>query len=191
MDTVNLLGGVAVIAVAGAGFYYVAKNSKNTQPSFSASSSASNTPTADDLTTYIKDVYSKHLNWDNSIKAKSAYITAKEEFAKLLLDNIENESKFLEIYNSDYIKKELLNINLDKKYDILEENGDVPLDIKVNFDKFNLNGTLTEKIKKLMIEFYKEGVNEIKNDIKYEVKSKNWDRIKKLLEKEVGKEKII
>jgi len=185
MDTVNLLGGVAVIAVAGAGFYYVAKNSKTNQASFSAFSSASNTLTADDLITYIKEVYSKHLNWNDSIKAKSAYITAKEEFAKLLLDNIENESKFLEIYNSDYIKKELLNINLDKKYDILEENGDVPLDIKVNFDKFNLNGTLTEKIKKLMIEFYKEGVNEIKNDIKYEVKSKNWDRIKKLLEKEV------
>ena len=137
-----------------------------------------------DLIAYMKEVYSKYFPWNEGISTKSAYIAGKKEFAKKLLDNINDEKEFLKIYNSDYINPSLLNIELDKKYDEIEELYGVPLDLAVNFDKFNIqNGTLTERIKELVIAWYKEGVKEVKNDIKYEVSSKDWEDIKDTLER--------
>ena len=137
-----------------------------------------------DLIAYIRDIYSKYFSWNDGISIKSAHVAGKKEFAKKLLDNIDNEEEFLKIYNSDYIKSELLNIELDKKYDEIEKLYGVPLDFVVDFDKFNIkDGTLIEKIQKLAIEWYREGVNEVKGNIKYEVASKDWDRVKNSLER--------
>jgi len=137
-----------------------------------------------DLDAHLKDVYSRHFPWDDSITVRSAYVASKKEFAKKLLDNIDNKEEFLKIYNSDYINPNLLNIELDKKYDEIEELYGVPLNLAVSFDKFNIkDGTLTERIKKLITAFYKDGVREVKNDIKYEVDSEDWDDVKDTLER--------
>ena len=135
-----------------------------------------------DLDNYIKNVYSKYIPWDNSIGTKSAYVAGKKEFAKLLLDNIENEDKFLEIFNSNYINPGLSNAKLDKKYDIVEKQSGIPLHLEFNFDKFNITeGNLTDKIHQLMNKWYEEGVQEVKDDVKYKVKSKDWEQVKNTL----------
>lgn len=140
-----------------------------------------------DLIEHMKNVYSKHFRWDDAISIKSAYVAGKKEFAKKLLDNINNEEEFLKIYNSDYVNPNLLNVNLDKKYDKIEKLYGIPLDLAVNFDEFNIkDGTLTERIKKLIIAWYKEGIKEVKNDIKYQVKAKDWNRVTNTLERIVS-----
>jgi len=184
MQTAGYLG-IAIIIIAGGGIlFFKQSQGKKFNNNDSKNENHKDEIKKSDLIAYIKDVYSKYFSWNEGISIKSAYVAGKKEFAKKLLDNIDNEEEFLKIYNSDYIKPELLNIELDKKYDEIEEFYGVPLDFVVDFDKFNIkDGTLTEKIQKLAIEWYKEGVNEVKGDIKYKVASKDWDRVKNSLER--------
>jgi len=184
MQTAGYLG-IAVIIIAGGGIFFLKQSQgKKFNNNDSKNENHKEEIKTSDLIAYVRDVYSKYFPWNEGIYIKSAYVAGKKEFAKKLLDNIDNEEEFLKIYNSDYIKPELLNIELDKKYDEIEELYGVPLDIAVNFDKFNIkNGTLTEKIQKLAIEWYREGVNEVKRNIKYKVVSKDWDRVKNTLER--------
>ena len=177
------LEGLILLTIIGGSLVFLSRN-KNKNSFETKNNEDEEKISQQDLKNYIQNVYSKYLSWEKQIGTKSAYRTAKKEFAKLLLDNIENEDKFFEIFNSNYIKPELLNIELDKKYDIVEKQSGVPLNLAVNFDRFNIKeGALTDKIKNLMIKWYEDGVQEIKNNIKYEVKSKDWERVKNTLMK--------
>ena len=140
--------------------------------------------TSNDLKKHIKEIYSNYIPWDDSIGVKSAYVLAKKEFVNKLLEKIDNKEEFLRVFNSDFLNSNLLNVKLDKKFDVIEQTEGIPVDLSVNFDKFNIkNGNLTDRIEKLVIEWYKDGVQEMKEEFEYQIKSENWDRIKKNLEK--------
>jgi RNAse (barnase) inhibitor barstar len=137
-----------------------------------------------DLSKYIKETYSKIINWNDNLSLQSIYEAGEKDFAKKLLENINNKEEFLKIFNSDFTNEALEKVSLDKKFDVLEEKGDVPIDLIVKLKDFNItNGTLTEKIKKLMILWYKDGANYVRDKIKYDVEFENWDRVKFLLQK--------
>ena len=182
MDTINIIVILVIIMMIGFVLVVLTKSKNET----SNNEVEEIQITSNDLKKHIKEVYSNYIPWDNSIGVKSAYVLAKKEFANKLLENINNKEEFLRIFNSDFLNQSLLNLKLDKKFDVIEQTEGVPVDLSVNFDKFNIkNGSLTDKIEKLIIEWYKDGVQEIKEEFEYQVKSENWDRIKKNLEKVV------
>lgn len=177
----RLKGLILLISIVGGSVVFLTRT-KNKNSFETKSNENEEKISQQDLDNHIRNVYSKQIPWDNSIGTKSAYVAGKKEFAKLLLDNIENEDKFLEIFNSNYINLGLSNTMLDKKYDIVEKQSGIPLHLAVNFDRFNITeGPLTDKIHQLMHKWYEEGVQEVKNDIKYKVKSKDWERVKNTL----------
>ena len=136
-----------------------------------------------DFNNHLKEVYSKHIPWDNGMKGYSAYIAGKKEFAQKLLDNIDNEEEFSKLYNSEYINPNLKNAKLDKKYDAIEDEYGTPLDLAVSFDEFGIkDGSLTDKTERLIHSWYKDGVDEVKDGLKYKVASKDWDRVKNNLQ---------
>jgi hypothetical protein len=136
-----------------------------------------------DLSKYLKEEYSKIIDWNDNLDLQSVYVAGKKDFAKKLLENIDNKEEFFKIYNSEFTNEKLKNITLDKKYDVVEKDG-IPINLAMKFNDFNINeGSLTEKIKTLMILWYQEGVEDVKEEIKYDVNSEDWDEVKFLLQK--------
>jgi len=177
---------IILIVIIGGSVVLLLKNSKkhNEDNHYTKKEANKEKVKESELFKNIKEIYSKYFPWQESIGTKSAYVAGEKDFADKLLKKINNEEEFFKIYNSDFINPELLQVEIDRKYDIIEELYGTPLNLAVNFDKFNIkNGTLTEKIKKLIIEWYKEGVNDVKRKIKYQVKAKDWDRVKNTLER--------
>ena len=140
--------------------------------------------TKGDFSNHLKEVYSKHIPWDNGISVKSAHVAGKKEFAQKLLDNIGNEEEFLKLYNSEHMNPNLKNVKLDKKYDAIEDEYGAPLDLVVDFDKFGIkDGSLTDKTEKVIHSWYKSGVDEVRDRLKYRgVASKDWDRVRRNLQ---------
>ncbi len=178
----DFIEGLILLIIIGGGSLVLLKKTKNKNSFETKNKENEKKISQQDLDNHIQDIYSRYIPWDNSIGTKSAYVAGKKEFAKLLLDNIENKDKFLEIFNSNYINPGLFNAKLDKKYDIVEKQSGIPLHLEFNFDKFNITeGNLTDKIHQLINKWYEDGIKEVKDDIKYKVKSKDWERVKNTL----------
>jgi len=176
----------AGLATLGIGGYALKKGLLNKFKPMNATKSVVTKPKIKeaDFFDHLKKTYSQHIPWQDDIGTKSAYVAGEREFAKKLLENIDNEEEFMKIYNSDFMHPGLANTKLDKKYDVIEELYGIPLDLAVNFDKFNIKGgSMTDRVHRLMQEWYRDGVKEVKLDTMFEVKNKEWDRVRDALQR--------